>query len=106
MSPVPPSIKESKFKGIPVDGVVMDIPAISEAVERRFVCEATGNEVGLDGFGCTEGAGIESIGLFAGGSKSVSSRSCFTSINCGFMSGGLTLRSGREVRLTTKLALG
>lgn len=84
VKPVPPSIKESKLKGIPADGVVMGTPATSESAPpqpilppgvKAVVAEDTGKEEGRCG------------GLLATGRRRGSGRD-WSCRRDGFTSGG------------------
>ena len=72
VKPVPPSIKESKLKGIPADGVVIGTPATSETETFALsaLCEGvkaaeTGREFGREGFAPAV-ATLARAGRFAG----------------------------------------
>lgn len=75
VNPVPPSIKLSKLKGIPVDGVVIGIPIASETdVVFWLVINVVGtfNELGLLGLFIEGNVGAIdelSISFLAGGSE-------------------------------------
>lgn len=68
VSPVPPSIRESKLKGMPADGVVIGTPATSRTVVGPGFGgkDENGSELGLEGLFPPDVAGSAIIGFFGG----------------------------------------
>lgn len=90
VNPVPPSMRESKFKAIPADGVVIGTPATSEiVVGTGFGWKTeTGRELGLDGLLPPQLARSASIGFLGGLGSDIGAMTESSSYIMGFTSGG------------------